>query len=395
MDRRRRWLRGRIRAVTEFELDERLRERGLDLITCKQQRVGRRGLNFLAKGIDTRDLTQMCIHLEQMDAAGVPLLQSLAEARDSIDSPRLQDVITEIHRDVNEGVPLSAAFAAHSEVFDSIFSSLIAAGEEAGSMTDSFRQLVKHLKWTESLNAKIKKATRYPLLLATAVVAAILFLMVFVVPQVVDLLESIGEELPLPTLALIAVSDVISRFWYLALGLPVVFYVIYRIARRLWEDFAFMTDNLALRVPVVGVMVKKISFARFAHIFAVTFQSGLPILTCIESAKRMVANRTLAQAMDVVKDRVQAGDPLSEAMQATGEFPPLVVHMVKVGEDSGSLEDTLWNVAEFYDRDVQEAVSEMISMIEPALIFVMGGIMAWVALAVFGPIYSNLGSLGM
>ena len=128
MDQRRRWLRGTIRAVSEIELDQRLRDRGLDLITCNPIKASRRGSVF-SKGITTRDLVQFCVHLEQMDAAGVPLMESLTEARDSVTSPRLQDVITEIHRDVGEGAPLSEAFAIHPEVFDSVFASLMAAGE--------------------------------------------------------------------------------------------------------------------------------------------------------------------------------------------------------------------------------------------------------------------------
>ncbi len=393
MDQRRRSLRGRIRAVNEYELDQRLRDRGLDLIDCKAIKVTQHG-SFLSKGIEVRDLVQLCVHLEQMDAAGVPLMESLAEARDSINSPRLQDVLTEIHRDVSEGAPLSQAFAVHNEVFDSVFASLIAAGEETGNMTESFQHLVRHLKWSEALRSKIKKATRYPIILAFAVVVATMFMMIFVVPQVVGMLEAIGQELPMPTIALIAVSEMFQNYWYLILSIPVGLYVAVKIARRSSDDFRFQSDGVALRMPVFGALIKKISFARFAHIFAVTFQSGIPVLGCIDSGRRTIDNRVLAQAIDVMKDRVQAGDPMSEAMTTTGEFPTMVIHMVKVGEDSGNLGSTLWSIAEFYDRDVDEAVDAMISMIEPTLIAVMGAMMAWVALAVFGPLYANLGALG-
>ncbi|MCH7930820.1 MAG: type II secretion system F family protein [Proteobacteria bacterium] len=394
MDQRQRWLRGRLRAVSELELDQRLRDRGVDLIDCKEIKVTR-GLNLFGSKISSRDLTQFCIHLEQMDAAGVPLIESLSEARDSVVSQQLQDVITEIERDVNEGAPLSTAFGAHPEVFGEVFSSLIAAGETTGNLTDSFNQLVRHLKWTEALNAKIKKATRYPIILGIAVFGAGMFMMMFVVPQVVEMLKMIGQELPFATLALIATSNVIQDYWYLILSLPVAVFVLFKLARGTSEDFAFKTDVVALRLPVAGDVIRKMALSRFAHIFAVTFQSGIEILDCLESAKRMIGNRCLRQAVDVVKDQVQGGDSLSVAMRTSGEFPPMVVHMVKVGEDSGNLEATLWNVAEFYDRDVNEAVDAMISMIEPALIVVMGGMMAWIAVGVFGPLYSNLGSLGM
>ena len=394
MDQRRRWLRGRLRAVSELELDQRLRDRGVDLIDCKVIKATR-GVNLFGSKISMRDLTQLCVHLEQMDAAGVPLLESLTEARDSVASPQLQDVITEIQRDVNEGAPLSVAFGAHPEVFGGVFPSLIAAGETTGDLTDSFKQLVRHLKWTEALNAKIKKATRYPIILGIAVFGAAMFMMIFVVPQVVEMLKMIGQELPFATLALIATSNAVQDYWYLILTIPVALFVLFKLARRTSEEFAFKTDFIALRLPVAGEVIKKMSLARFVHIFAVTFQGGIEILDCLESAKQLISNRCLRQAVDVVKDQVRGGDSLSLAMRTAGEFPAMVVHMVKVGEDSGNLEKTLWNVAEFYDRDVDDAVEAMISMIEPALIVVMGGMMAWIAIGVFGPLYSNLGSLGM
>lgn len=393
MDQRRRWLRGNIRAVSEIELDQRLRDRGLDLVACRLIKASRRGSMF-SKGITTRDLVQLCVHLEQLDAAGVPLMESLTEARDSAISPRLQDVLTEIHRDVSEGQPLSAAFAIHDEVFDSVFSSLMAAGEVTGNMTESFKQLVQHLKWSDSLSNKIKKATRYPMVLAFAVVFATMFMMIFVVPQVVGMLEAIGQELPMPTIALIMVSEAFQNYWYLILSVPVACYMLFKMARRTSKSFRFKSDFVALRLPVVGGLIKKISFARFSHIFAVTFRSGIPVLGCLDSGRRLIDNMVLVQAVDVVKDQVQGGQPLSEAMTMTGEFPAMVVHMVKVGENSGNLETVLFNVAAFYDRDVDDAVSGMIAMIEPALIAVMGGMMAWIALAVFGPLYANLGAIG-
>ena len=393
MDQRRRWLRGNIRAVSEIELDQRLRDRGLDLVDCKVIKASRRGSVF-SKGISTRDLVQLCVHLEQMDKAGVPLMESLTEARDSADSARLQDVLTEIHRDVGEGAPLSVAFAVHKEVFDSVFSSLMAAGEETGDMTEAFKQLVHHLKWSEALKSKIKKATRYPIFLSFAVVFATMFMMIFVVPQVVGMLEAIGQELPMPTIALIAVSEAFQNYWYLILTVPVACFMLFKLARRTSKNFKFRTDYLLLRLPVAGDLTTKISFARFSHIFAVTFKSGIPVLGCLDAARRLINNLVLIQAVDVVKDRVQGGEPLSEAMSMSGEFPAMVVHMVKVGENSGNLEAVLWNVAEFYDRDVDEAVAAMIAMIEPALIAVMGAMMAWIALGVFGPLYANLGAIG-
>lgn len=393
MDQRRRWLRGRLRAANEFELDQRLRDRGLDLITCKVLKA-QRGMSLLTRRVKQHDLTELCIHLEQMNNAGVPLLESLAEARDSIGSPRLQDVLTEVHRDVNQGVPLSQAFAAHPKVFDVVFISLIEAGEATGNLTDSFRELVRHLKWSQEMTTRVKKATRYPMVLGVAVIIVLLVMMALVVPQVVELLRSLRTELPIATVALITVSQVFQDYWYLILLAPPAVAAAVRMARELSADFALRVDSLTLRLPVVGETIKKMNFARFAHILAATFRSGIDVLGCLETAGRMVRNRSLRQAVDVVSERVQVGEPLSLAMHTTGEFSPMVIHMVRVGENSGNLVETLDAVAQFYDRDVNDAVDGMIAMIEPALIVLMGGMMAWIALAVFGPIYSNISVLG-
>lgn len=393
MDQRRRWLRGRLRAMSEIELDQRLRDRGLDLISCKIHKA-QRGLSMFTRGVKRHDLTELCIHLEQMNSAGVPLLESLAEARDSIGSPRMRDVLTEVHRDVNQGVPLSQAFGAHPKAFDLVFTSLIEAGEATGNLSDSFRELVRHLKWTDEMNARIKKATRYPILLGTAVVIATVVMMTFVVPQVVEMLKVIGTELPPSTRALIAVSEFFQAYWYLILATPPAIYAVARLGRRLSDEFALKIDSLLLHVPVIGQTIKKMNFARFAHILSATFKSGIDVLGCLETAGRMVRNKRLKQAIDVVQERVQVGEPLSLSMHTTGEFSPMVIHMVRVGENSGNLVDTLESVAQFYDRDVNEAVDAMIAMIEPALIVIMGGMMAWIALAVFGPIYSNITVIG-
>lgn len=392
MDQRRRQLRGRMGAVSEYDLDQRLRDRALDLIACAPVK-GYWGAGLFSSGVRTRDLIQLCVHLEQLHAAGVPLLEALADVRDSIDSPLLRDAMSEVERDVSEGVPLSTAFGVHSNVFDSVFTSLIAAGEETGNLTDMFRHLVKHLKWTEAMAAKVKKATRYPAILAVVMVLATLFLMLFVVPQVVDLLKLMGKELPFPTRALVAFSAAVEAYWYMVMLIPAALYGQGWVARRVSRDFAVKVDFYLLRLPVIGSLIRKISFARFAHMFAVTFESGIALLTCLETAQRVITNRNLVQAVDVVKERVQTGEPLSVAMRVTGEFPAMVVRMVKVGEESGNLAHTLWIVAELYDRDVDDSVQAMIAMIEPALMVVMGGMMAWIAIAVFGPVYGGLGEL--
>lgn len=385
-------IKGTLFAVNEQDLNALLGSAGLDLIAFRE--VARRELfNFLQANIKTRDLVQLCVHLQQLQRAGVPLIESLAEVRDSTDAPRLRDVLAEIHREVNEGMTLSGAFAAHPKVFGTVFQSLISAGEVTGQMSEAFTQLVEHLKWNEEMASKVRKATRYPAILAVVVGGVLIFMMSFVVPQIVSLLLSTGSELPFVTVALIETSAAIRNYWYLFIFATIAGIGLISLGRRSSEEFRFRTDYYLLRIPYVGNVLRKIALARFAHMFAVMFQSGIDLLDCLEASKRLVNNLALADALSVVKEGVQSGLGLSTALRSSGEFPPLVIRMVKVGEDSGNMTDSLENVSEMYNRDVDESVQGLIAIIEPALTVVMGLIMVWIAVAVFGPVYDSLGKI--
>ncbi len=385
-------IRGTVFASNEQDLNGLVESSGLDLIEFKmvsEQRIGK----VLQKQVRIRDLIQMCVHMEQLQRAGVPLMESLSEIRDSTDTPRLRDALAQIAREVNDGASLSASFAAHPKLFGNIFQSLVAAGEQTGQMGEAFGQLVAHLKWSDDMAVKVKKATRYPAILGVVVTLVVIFMMSFVVPQITTLLESNGTELPFMTKALIATSNAIRDYWFMLPVLVIGAVTAVSFGRRTSQDFKYQTDYYLLRIPVVGIVLRKIALARFAYMFSTMFRSGIELLTCLDASKRLVNNLAIAEALSVVREGVQSGLGLSIAMRSSGEFPPLVLRMIKVGEDSGNMSDALNNVAEMYNRDVDESVQGMISFIEPALTAVMGGIMAWIAIAVFGPIYDSLGAI--
>lgn len=385
-------IRGSVFAANEQDLNGLVESSGLDLIEFKkvsEQRVSK----VLQKQVKTRDLIQLCVHLEQLQRAGVPLIESLAEVRDSTDTPRLRDALAQITREVNDGGSLSAAFEGQPKLFGNVFKSLIAAGEQTGQMAEAFSQLIAHLKWSDEMAVMVKKATRYPAILSVVVVAVVIFMMSFVVPQITTMLKSNGNELPFMTVALINTSNVIRDYWFMLPILAIGGVAGVASGRRVSEDFRYRTDYYLLRLPVIGIVLRKIALARFAYMFSTMFSSGIELLACLDASKRLVNNLALSEALSLVREGVQSGLGLSTAMRSSGEFPPLVLRMIKVGEDSGNMSLALNNVAEMYNRDVDESVQGMISLIEPALTVVMGGIMAWIAIAVFGPIYDSLGAM--
>jgi len=386
-------IKGQLSANNEVDLYQRLKGLNVELVGAKVD-SGRRGVQLFRANIKNRDLIQACLHIQQLQAAGVGLLETLADVRDATEQRRLRDMISEIHQDVSEGASLSEAFGKHPKVFGTVFESLVSAGEASGNLVESFTQLIKHLKWVDAVNAKVKKAVRYPAVMLVVMLGLFLFMMTSVVPQVTSFLQSNGQALPFITLSLIATSNFVQSFWWVFIALPVTIFVLANTLSRMSSDFAYRIDFLKLRLPMFGPVLRKISLSRFAHFFATMFQSGVPILSCLETAQKVVGNLVLARSLGSVRTTVQDGSPLSSGLRDTGEFPNLVLRMVKIGEDSGNLGETLENVTEFYDHDVTETVDSMVGMIEPALTMFAGLMMAWIVAGVLGPIYSGIAKMG-
>lgn len=383
-----RQIKGVVTAVNEANLHKQLQTVGLELVQCsvvKQKKASA----FGTSGVKTRDLIQLFMHLEQLQGAGVPLLDSLADIRDTTDNNKLRDILSEVYRAVSEGGALSEALAQHPKTFTNLYISLIKAGEDTGDLGFAFRQLIKYLKWVDDLQSKVRKATRYPMILLAVVVLVVVVMLGFVVPQIVGFVRNLDMEIPFYTSALIAVSDFLQQYWWAVLFSPIVLFVLYKILSNTSEEFSYRMDVLFLNMPVAGPLIRKISISRYSQTFGALFASGIDILGCLKSARQTVSNRALLEALNIVEERVKTGSPLSEAFNGSGEFPSMVIRMIKIGEESGNLSPVLEQVSDFYTKDVDEAVEGMVTMIEPALTGIMGGLILWIAVAVFGPIYSS------
>ena len=388
-------IRGIVTAANESDLATRLTEGGMALVDCKEisEKAGKLAALTL-KRVKIREMIQMFVQLEQLNKAGVPLLSALADVRDSTDSMVLRDIMSDVYREVAEGSAFSVALGKHPSTFEPIFIALVNAGEETGNLSSAFEQVIKHLKWTDAMRSKIKKATRYPKILLVVVIGVIWMMMGYVVPQVTGFLKDIGQDLPPVTIALIATSEFVSSYFIYILAALAVIYVSIIMARNLSESFRYRTDYIALNSPVIGPVIRKISLSQFSSTLGVLFISGIDILKCLDAAKLTAGNLVIVEALTVVRERVQEGAVLSEALKLSGEFPSLVIRMVKIGEESGNLTSVLQQVSEFYDKDVNEAVDGMITMIEPALTVILGTMIVWIAAAVFGPIYDSIGTMG-
>ncbi len=386
-----------VSAASEVDLYNQLKGAGMELVSCStmESKSGLGGISAFRPKVKTRDLIQFFMHLQQMQAAGVPMLDALADVRDSADNQTLKDMMTDVVRSVSDGSSLSESLNNYPKIFSNLYVSLIKAGEDTGDLEKSYTQLIKYLKWVDDLQSKIKKATRYPTILLVVVVLTIVVMMGFVVPQIVGFIKNLGQELPFYTTALMSTSEFFQAYWWGVLATPIILYMVYKMVRKNSEGFAYNMDSAFLRMPTAGPLIRKISIARYAQTFASLFSSGIDVINCLIAAQKTVTNLALLEALDIVQSRVQAGAPLSQAFGSSGEFPSLVVRMIKIGEESGNLTPVLMQVSEFYTRDVDEAVQGLITMIEPMLTALLGIMILWIAVAVFGPIYSSFEHINM
>jgi type IV pilus assembly protein PilC len=382
---------GRIEASNDDDLELRLNRMGLDLIDCKP--AGRRGLRWQRRQIGRPELVTFCFHLEQLTRAGVPILDALRDLRDSVNNQRFREVISSLVEDIEGGKTLSQALAMFPGFFSQVFVSLIAAGEESGMLPDILRRLTESLKWQDELASHTRKIIMYPAFVGVVITGVIVFLMVYLVPQLIGFIENMGEQIPLHTRALIFVSDMVIHYWHLLLATPFGVFFGLRYWARHSRTGRYRIDRLKLTLPPVGPIYQKIILARFTSNFALLYQAGVSVLECIRMGEKLVDNSVIAEALQRVRKQIGEGVGLTLSFENTGLFPPLVLRMLKVGEGSGALDTSLENVSYFYNRDVRESIEKVQALIEPALTLVLGAMLGWVMLSVLGPIYDLLGEV--
>lgn len=384
---------GQMDAQNEADLEIRLEKMGLDLITF---RPAKRATSLLNQNkVSRQDLVMFCFQLEQLTSAGVPILDALNDLQVSNENIYFQKIISTISAEVEGGKLLSQALAEHPQVFDPVFISLIDAGEKTGKLTEVFNHLFHNIRWQDELISQTKKLLTYPLFIAIVVAFAVGFLMLYLVPEMVGFLNNMGQELPLNTRILIAISNFLQDYWWIALSVPVVIALIGVIMLKQSESARYQFDQLKLNMPYTGQILHKIIMARFAKYFALMYQTGIPILEAIRICENIVGNRVIAGALKRAHAQINAGESMSESFKNAGLFPPMVVRMISIGENTGALDQSLLNISYFYDRDVNDSLQKMLKMIEPALTVILGGVLAFIMFSVFGPVYDSFSQLSL
>ncbi len=376
---------GKVDAANPADLETRLSRIGLDLINYKELQSKHR--NVTGRGVKRTDLITFCFHLEHLIRAGVPILQGLSDLRDTVDNKRLREVTAAMIESIEGGRNLSGAMQEFPFVFSPVFVSLIRAGEQSGQLVEVLQKLIENLKWQDEQAAQTKKLLLYPVIVSIIVAGVLAFLMLYVVPQLVSFLTTMGQKLPWQTQALIWTSATFRKFWYVVLALPLVGALGVYVVAKTNEVFAHRLDGMKLRLPVIGPILKKIIITRVCTVFSIMYSSGITVLECIRTAEDVADNKAIRQAVRDAGRKIADGGGISASFAASGLFPPLVVRMLQVGENTGALEEALENVSYFYTRDVRDSIANLQSLIIPGITVVLGAMILWIMAAVMGPIY--------
>ena len=377
-------------AANVIDLEMRLKRGGLDLIDAKVD-SGKTGIR--RSKVKRPELITFFFNLEQLTRAGVSLLESLADLRDTMHDPHFREVIASLVETIEGGKKLSQAMADHPDVFDRIFISLTHAGEESGRLPEIFLHITESLKWQDEMASHTKTIMIYPAFVGSVVVAITFFLMIYLVPQLVGFIKGLGQEIPIQTRILLATSSFFVKYWYALVALPIVLPIAAKLIIASSPEMRYKFDKLKLDLWIFGPILRKIILARFANTFAIMYGSGISILGCIANSRDIVNNLAVAKSLDDVTYAIEAGKNLTESFQHTGMFPPLVIRMLRVGEATGSLDKALLNVSYFYDRDVKDSIKKVQVMIEPAMTVILGALLGWVMLSVLSPIYDIIGKV--
>jgi len=381
---------GVIEADTDAMVVERLRDMGF-FITNLERTVERTDVFQSLQGlfgIGLKDLAILSRQFATMINAGLSLVRTLSILEQQSSNRRLKEIVAQVRVDVEGGRPLSDAMGRHPKAFSSLYVNMVKAGETGGVLDEVLERIANYMEKEQALRSKIKAAMVYPLLLSTAALGGLFFMTIVILPQFESLFKELGGsgQLPLPTQMAMAASVAIRRYWYIMfIALGVGMFVLRRYLQTPGGRARY--DRFKLKMPVVGELNRKIVVARFTRTLGTLIASGVPIMQSLEVVAKAIDNVVIGEAVDAVRSSIREGQTIAIPLQFSGVFPPMVVQMAKVGEETGALEQMLQKVADFYDVEVESMVASLTSLLEPILIIFMGVIVGAMVISLYLPIF--------
>ena len=381
---------GVVNAKSSDEVVARLRNIGLIVVKVEEERKGF-SLPFGGKP-GFKDLAIFCRQFAVMIESGVSLTRALEILSEQTEKRKLRDAILKIKRDVEGGKSLGEAMKEHPKIFPDLIVQMVTVGEQSGQLVNTLKQAATFYEKMDSIRRKVVSAMAYPAVVFLVLIVVSTAMLLFVIPSFAKMYEEVGAKLPGPTLFVIGISKFLQRYFLIILG--ALFVAIVALRRFIkTENGKFLWDNFTMRVMIFGPLLKKVAIARFARTLSILISSGVEILESLKITGKASGNKVIGKAMDRVAEKISAGETITKPIQETGIFPPLVVHLISVGEESGRLGDMLSKIADFYDDEVDTAVATLASTIEPIMIVIIGVFVGGMLIAMYLPIFGLAGTI--
>jgi len=388
---------GELEAESKAQVSEQLRQRGLIVLDVSEKKEPFKVEQIWQtwKGIDKRELAVFSRQFATLVASGMPMLRSLHTLEEQTQDERIKEAIGGVRADIEAGSTLEQAMARHPEVFDRLYRAMVRSGEQSGRLEDALDRIAYQVEKTDALRRQVKSAMMYPVLIFGFAMVVLVAIVAFVIPVFVGIFEEIGEEnpeastsLPLPTQICVTASDALTGYWYILFpALIAAFVGFFRWKRT--EGGKAIWDRFILKLPMqVGDVIQKVALARWSRTFSGSVSAGVPMLQAIKLTGDTAGNIVLENAMEDVYGSVKRGGSIAKPIQGHDIFPPMVGHMVAVGEETGQLETMLAKVADFYETEVDAKVKALTSLIEPIMIVFIGAIVGFIVIAMYLPIFS-------
>lgn len=387
-------VKGRIEARDQKQAFQNLKERGLQALSIshKKESLLTKELSFMEQKVKPENFVIFCRQFAILIKAGIGAAEAIQILSQQTEDKVLAKTLQSVHSDLRAGMSISAAFNQYPKVFSAIVVNMVRAGEASGSLDDVLEKLAIFIEREHKTKGKIKSALAYPVTVAIISLIATFILMWKVVPQFVSTFTSLGIQLPITTRTVMAISDMVVKYWYIVLLLPMLIYVLFRSYTKTAKG-RYLFDYLKLKTPVFGKLLQKSAMARFSRTFSSLFAAGVPILQTIDIVAHVVNNAVISNTLEQGKENLRRGESLGTLLKTNWVFPPMVVHMITVGEQTGSLDIVMNKVADFYEEDVEQMTDRLKSLLEPMMILILTAIIGTIVLAILQPTFSLYGNL--
>ena len=343
--------------------------------------------------VKIKDLAIFCRQFATTLRSGIPVVDSLDILHKQTENKKFAEVIADIYEIIQKGHSLSEAMGAYPKVFPMLLITMIETGEISGTLDNAMERMAIHFEKENNMKPKLRAAITYPIMVSIVAILVVVFLLTFVMPTFVGMFDSMGVDLPLITKILMAISKALQRFWHLfLLAIILIVYISDKYSKT--KQGKYKLDHLKLIVPIFGKVQKKVIISRFTRTMSTLLDSGIDLLQALEAVQRVIGNDFVNEKMKVIEEGTRKGLGLSEPIMNSGIFPPMVYQMIKVGEDTGSLDFVLEKTSDFYDKEVETAISQLTTMIEPLIIVVLGGMVAFIVVAMILPMFDIYNMIG-